>query len=50
MDFFKGRSTDLGLLTQKEIILQAFNEKRLVIGVYADFLESVRLAKSRYIA
>lgn len=35
--FRKGRSTELALLTQKEIILHAFDKKQLVIVVYIDF-------------
>lgn len=35
--FRKGKSTELALLTQKEIILKAFEEKEAVIGIYIDF-------------
>lgn len=44
--FRKGRFTELALLTQKEIILHAFDKKQLVIGVYIRFFESVRSVKS----
>lgn len=35
--FRKGRSAELALLNQKEIILKAFEEKQFIAGVYVDF-------------
>lgn len=35
--FRKGRSTELALVMQKEIILKAFHEKSLIAGIYIDF-------------
>lgn len=35
--FRKGRSTELALLTQKELILQAFEQKLVTLGVFIDF-------------
>lgn len=35
--FCKGRSTELALLRQKEVILTDFENKRLTLGVYVDF-------------
>lgn len=35
--FRKGRSAELALLNQKEIILKAFEEKEFIAGVYVDF-------------
>lgn len=35
--FRKGRSTELALLTQKDIILQSFEDKKLTMGIFVDF-------------
>lgn len=35
--FRKGRSIELALVMQKEIILKAFHEKSLIAGIYIDF-------------
>lgn len=35
--FRKGRSTELALLTQKEIILQGFEENLVTLGIFIDF-------------
>lgn len=53
--FRKHRSTELALLAQKELILKAFEEKLLVIGIYIDFskafdrLNHLTLLKKRVI-
>lgn len=35
--FRKGRSTELALLAQKEIILQSFEDNKLTMGIFIDF-------------
>lgn len=35
--FQKGKSTELALLTKKEYILDAFERKAVVLGLYIDF-------------
>lgn len=35
--FRKGRSTELALLQQKELILKSFEEKKLILGVFIDY-------------
>lgn len=35
--FDQGRSTETAFLTQKEIILEAFENKEICIGIFVDF-------------
>lgn len=35
--FRKGRSTELALLQQKELILKSFEEKKLILGIFIDY-------------
>lgn len=37
LGFRKGRSTELALLPQKDIILQSFEDNKLTIGIFVDF-------------
>lgn len=38
--FRKGRSTELALLQQKDYILQAFEERKIVLGVFIDYTKA----------
>lgn len=38
--FRKGMSTELALLTQKEIILKSFLDKKLIMGIFIDFTKA----------
>lgn len=41
--FRKNRSTELALMTQKEFILQKFEEKKMVLGIFLDFSKAFDL-------